>query len=47
MKKGEILCTVNQRADLIGISGIELALTILGSKKTETPVSLVTPDGPK
>ena len=47
MKKGEILCTVNQHADLIGISGIELALTVLGAKTTKTPVSLVTPDGPK
>ena len=42
MKQGKVLCTIDQRADLIAISGIELALIVLGVTERETPVNLVT-----
>ena len=47
MKQGKVLCTIDQRGDQIAISGIELALTVLGARERQTPVNLVTPDKPK
>jgi len=44
MKEGTILCTIDQRADQIAISGIELALLMLGVTERQTPVTLITPD---
>jgi ribose transport system substrate-binding protein len=51
MKKGEILCTVDQHADQIAVYGIEYALEILKTKAApadkETPVDLITAEGLK
>ncbi|HEY3322989.1 MAG TPA: sugar ABC transporter substrate-binding protein [Planctomycetota bacterium] len=51
MKKGEILCTVDQHGDKIAAFGIEYALEILKKKSTpadkETPVDLITADSLK
>lgn len=45
IRKGEVLCTVDQHGDQIGVYGIEYALEILKNKSTptdkETPVELV------
>jgi ribose transport system substrate-binding protein len=46
IKKGEVLCTVDQHADKIAVFGIEYALEILKTKAApadkETPVDLIT-----
>ncbi|MGD0090725.1 MAG: sugar ABC transporter substrate-binding protein [Planctomycetota bacterium] len=51
MKKGEILCTVDQHADKIAVFGIEYALEILAKKAApadkETPVDLITGESGK
>jgi len=51
MKKGEILCTVDQHADKIAVFGIEYALEILaksgGPADKETPVDLITAENLK
>jgi len=51
MKKGEILCTVDQHADQIAVFGIEYALEILKTKAApadkETPVDLITAEALK
>jgi ribose transport system substrate-binding protein len=51
MKKGEVLCTVDQHADKIAVYGIEYALDILAQKAPpadkETPVDLITADNLK
>lgn len=51
MKKGEILCTVDQHADKVAVFGIEYALEILKNKAApadkETPVDLITAENLK
>jgi ribose transport system substrate-binding protein len=51
IRKGEILCTVNQHGDQIAVYGIEYALEILKTKAPpadkETPVDLVTAESLK
>jgi len=51
MKKGEVLCTVDQHADKIAVFGIEYALEILAKKAApadkETPVDLITAENLK
>jgi len=46
IRKGEVLCTVDQHADQIAVNGIEYALEILKAHTTptdkETPVDLIT-----
>lgn len=46
IRKGEVLCTVDQHADQIAVNGIEYALAILKTHATptdkETPVDLIT-----
>jgi len=51
MKKGEVLCTVDQHADKVAVYGIEYALEILKTKAApadkETPVDLITAENLK
>jgi ribose transport system substrate-binding protein len=51
MKKGEVLCTVDQHADQIAVFGIQAALEILKTKAApadkQTPVELVTKESLK
>jgi ribose transport system substrate-binding protein len=46
VKKGDVLCTVDQHADQIAVNGIQYALVMLKTKSTpadkETAVDLVT-----
>lgn len=48
VKKGDVLCTVDQHADRIAVNGVEYALQILKTHATpgdkETPVDLITAD---